>query len=107
MRPIIQNERNLFFRTFKIFDDDGSRSLDRNEFFKGIRDYGIVMERDVADAAFVSLDKDSSGKLDFDEFLIALRVSCPFLIMFLYRKENYTPSQGILSPVFYKYFLKF
>lgn len=60
-------------RTFKIFDDDGSKSLDKNEFSKGIRDYGIILDRDVVDQAFVSLDKDGSGKLDFDEFLVALR----------------------------------
>ena len=63
------------YRTFKIFDDDGSKSLDKNEFSKGIRDYGIILDRDVVDQAFVSLDKDGSGKLDFDEFLVALRVS--------------------------------
>lgn len=60
-------------RTFKIFDDDGSKSLDKSEFSKGIRDYGIVLDREVVDAAFNVLDKDKSGKLDFDEFLIALR----------------------------------
>ena len=64
-----------FHRTFKIFDDDGSKSLDKNEFRNGIRDYGIVLDRDVVDAAFETLDKDKSGKLDFDEFLVALRVS--------------------------------
>jgi len=60
-------------RTFKIFDDDGSKSLDKNEFRNGVRDYGIILEKDVIDSAFDSLDKDKSGKLDFDEFLIALR----------------------------------
>jgi Ca2+-binding EF-hand superfamily protein len=29
----------------------------------------------MVDQAFTTLDKDGSGKLDFDEFLVALRVS--------------------------------
>ena len=39
----------LFYnRTFKVFDDDGSRSLDFNEFKKGLRDYGIHLEPQVS-----------------------------------------------------------
>ena len=33
------------------------------------------MEKEVQEDLFQSLDKDGSGSLDFDEFLIALRVS--------------------------------
>lgn len=60
-------------RTFKIFDDDGSRSLDIKEFKKGLHDYGVLMEREEVEALFGDLDKDGSGSLDFDEFLKALR----------------------------------
>jgi len=60
-------------RTFKIMDDDGSRSLDIKEFKKGLHDYGVIMEKEVQEDLFQSLDKDGSGSLDFDEFLIALR----------------------------------
>lgn len=60
-------------RTFKIMDDDGSRSLDYKEFNKGIHDYGLDMEKDVIQKLFGDLDKDGSGSLDFDEFLKALR----------------------------------
>ena len=34
----------LFFRVFKIMDDDQNRTLDFNEFKKGIRDYGLYLE---------------------------------------------------------------
>lgn len=60
-------------RTFKIFDDDGSRSLDQKELFKGIHDYGLEVTKDDVSTMFQKLDKDGSGSLDFDEFLIALR----------------------------------
>ena len=32
------------FRVFRIMDDDGSRALDFNEFKKGVRDYGLILE---------------------------------------------------------------
>ncbi|XP_066922113.1 calcyphosin-like protein [Clytia hemisphaerica] len=60
-------------RTFKVFDDDGSRSLDFNEFKKGLRDYGLHLEPQEVKECFTAFDKDGSGNLDFDEFLIALR----------------------------------
>ena len=33
-----------FYRVFKIMDDDGNRTLDFNEFKKGLRDYGLYLE---------------------------------------------------------------
>ncbi|CAH1774499.1 unnamed protein product [Owenia fusiformis] len=60
-------------RTFKIMDDDGSRSLDFKEFRKGLHDYGCMLSKEQEQELFTSLDKDGSGSLDFDEFLIALR----------------------------------
>lgn len=60
-------------RTFKIIDDDGSRSIDIKEFKKGIHDYGVIMEPETIQELFESIDRDHSGSLDFDEFLRALR----------------------------------
>jgi len=60
-------------RTFRIFDDDGSKSLNFSEFKKGLRDYGLHLEPDEVKEIFDAFDKDHSGQLDFDEFLIALR----------------------------------
>jgi len=61
-------------RTFKIMDDDESRSLDRKEFAKGIHDYGLTeMDQDTINELFEKFDKDGSGTVDFDEFLVNLR----------------------------------
>lgn len=56
-------------------DDDNSRSLDLKEFLKGLNDYGILMEKQEAMALFQQFDRDGSGTIDFDEFLITLRVN--------------------------------
>ncbi|XP_021377255.1 calcyphosin-like protein isoform X3 [Mizuhopecten yessoensis] len=60
-------------RQFKIMDDDQSRSIDFNEFKKGIHDFGLVMDADDVKTVFAVFDKDKSGTIDFDEFLVNLR----------------------------------
>lgn len=56
-------------------DDDGSKTLDMREFQDGLRDYGLreLDEQTIADV-FRELDRDGSGKLNYDEFLVAIRV---------------------------------
>ncbi len=56
-------------------DDDSSRSLDLREFLKGLKDFGILMEKQEATALFQQFDRDGSGAIDFDEFLVTLRVN--------------------------------
>ncbi|XP_065070277.1 calcyphosin-like protein isoform X2 [Rhopilema esculentum] len=60
-------------RVFRIMDDDGNRRLDLNEFKKGLREYGLILEPKEVKEMFDAFDKDHSGALDFDEFLISLR----------------------------------
>lgn len=60
---------------FRIIDDNGSRKLDLAEFLKGMSDFGVQVDKEEAIAMFKSMDKDESGQIDFDEFLIAIRVS--------------------------------
>lgn len=56
--------------------------LDKNEFSKGCRDFGAKLSKEEVDEIFTLIDKDGSGEIDFDEFLVALRVifdcSCVF-----------------------------
>lgn len=56
-------------------DDDRSRSLDLKEFVKGLNDYGILIEKEEAKELFEKFDHDRSGTIDFDEFLVTLRVT--------------------------------
>ncbi len=56
-------------------DDDNSRTLDMKEFLKGLSDYGVLIEKEEAMKLFQQFDRDASGLIDFDEFLITLRVN--------------------------------
>lgn len=56
-------------------DDDGNRTISFPEFKKGIRDYGLQIDAAAVQSMFEQFDKDSSHTIDFDEFLMALRVS--------------------------------
>ncbi|KAK3742358.1 hypothetical protein QZH41_020501 [Actinostola sp. cb2023] len=69
--------------TFRIFDDDHSNSLNKDEFITGLQDYGIDLSKDEMARLFDEFDTDGSGTLKFDEFLIHLRVVVP-----LHRSET-------------------
>lgn len=58
-----------------MMDDDSSRSLDLKEFLKGLNDFGLSINKEEATAVFQHFDRDGSSTIDFDEFLVALRVS--------------------------------
>uniref|UniRef100_T1J5A4 EF-hand domain-containing protein n=1 Tax=Strigamia maritima TaxID=126957 RepID=T1J5A4_STRMM len=60
-------------RAFRIMDDNADRKLDKSELLKGCHDYGLELEASEVDGVFKLLDKDESGSIDFDEFLVALR----------------------------------
>jgi len=64
---------NGLSRQFKIMDDDGNRQISKEEFKKGCKDFGSGLANDEVDSLFDTIDKDHSGSLDFDEFLLSLR----------------------------------
>lgn len=64
-------------------DDDNNRTLDLKEFLKGLNDYGVLIEKEEALNLFQQFDRDGSGCIDFDEFLITLRVDKQFSLIFL------------------------
>lgn len=60
-------------RTFRIYDDDGNKSLSFEEFFEGITDYQLDFSKEKSQELFNSFDKDGSGSVSFNEFLLGLR----------------------------------
>jgi Ca2+-binding EF-hand superfamily protein len=62
-------------------DDNKNRKLEFDEFKKGITEYGFSYTKDEMKELFNCIDTDHSGTLDFDEFLIRLRVKIFFYIM--------------------------
>ena len=60
-------------------DDNGSKSLDRDELMKGLYDYGLRFTKAEVTQIMTDIDKDRSGSISFNEFLQALRVGCLFI----------------------------
>lgn len=60
-------------RVFKIFDDDNSKSLDRNEFKKAISDFRIEIPPEFTDTIFNAFDLNRDGTIDYDEFVRIIR----------------------------------
>jgi Ca2+-binding EF-hand superfamily protein len=60
-------------RQFKIADDDGSKSLNVEEFQKCCHDFRIGITDDQAAKLFKVFDRDGSGSIDYDEFLRGVR----------------------------------
>ena len=64
-------------------DDDGSKSLNFDEFFGGLKDTGCDLSREEAEFIFKKFDKDGNGSVNVNEFLMGIRVreiyiSCTF-----------------------------
>ena len=60
---------------FRRMDDDGSRTLNLEEFSKGVRETGLEINDDDVKVLFDKFDVDGSGTVNIDEFLISVRVS--------------------------------
>lgn len=56
-------------RSFRIADDDNSKSLDRNEFQKCIHDFRVGLNPSDTSRLFTIYDRDGNGSIDYDEFL--------------------------------------
>lgn len=55
-------------------DDDGNKSLSFEEFSKGIRETGLILNEEQTKQLFSRFDRDGGGTIDMSEFLMAIRV---------------------------------
>ncbi|XP_078354794.1 calcyphosin-like protein isoform X1 [Oculina patagonica] len=87
-------------KTFKVFDDDGSKSLNKEEFVKGMDTYKTGLTQEEAMQLFDHLDKDKTGTINIDEFLILLRAplsaECLALVEKAFNKLDKT-GDGVLK----------
>ena len=60
-------------RLFKIMDDDGSKSLNKFEFTKAMREYRLDIPHEDALAMFQAFDRTGDGAIDYDEFIRVVR----------------------------------
>lgn len=63
-------------RVFKIMDDSGNRTLDKQEFYWGIKDMGVNISKREAEILIDHLDTNQDGFVNYDEFLVGIR-GCP------------------------------
>lgn len=61
-------------RVFRRMDDDGNRSLNFEEFRKGMDESGVKVNDELCRALFAAFDTDQSGSVCINEFLKAIRV---------------------------------
>jgi Ca2+-binding EF-hand superfamily protein len=77
-------------RKFRIIDDDNSKTLNLVEFKKGVKECGLAVSELNLSQLFSIFDRDRNGVVNFDEFLVAARVSYFFNLLGIF----------LLSPVF-------
>lgn len=60
-------------RAFRVTDDDGNRTVTKEEFVAGLRDYDITLSAEELKALWSHFDRDNKGVLTVTEFITALR----------------------------------
>ena len=61
-------------RAFRNIDSyNGDRKIDREEFYVGLREYGIDISKKEAEVLLNYLDTNQDGNISYDEFLTGIR----------------------------------
>ena len=60
-------------RAFRIFDDNGDRKIDKQEFYWGMKDMGADLTKREAQILLEYLDTNQDGVVSYDEFLYGIR----------------------------------
>ncbi len=69
MKELDQEKIDRIKREFDYFDSDGSGKMSLEEFRELFKVLAPDSKRREADAGFAEIDADSSGSIEFDEFL--------------------------------------
>ena len=70
-------------QVFKQIDENKNKSLDISELEGGLRLIGVNLNEEQCAALLKYFDKDGSNTINFNEFLVAIRVSIQIHIMLL------------------------
>jgi len=68
---------------FRRMDDDGNKNLNFDEFQRGIDDCGCQLSKDEMEFLFKKFDKDKSGSVNVNEFLLGIRVNLFYDLLLL------------------------
>lgn len=61
-------------KAFKTIDSyNGDRKIDKEEFYWGLKDFGVTITKKEADTLLAYLDTNEDGYVNFDEFLVGIR----------------------------------
>ena len=61
-------------RAFKTLDSyDGNRKVDKEEFYFGLKEFGVTISKKEAEMLLDYLDTNDDGYVNYDEFLYAIR----------------------------------
>jgi Ca2+-binding EF-hand superfamily protein len=60
-------------RIFRIMDEDCNRRISLEELSYGLQDFGLRMSMKDLQLLLAAIDRDNTGALSFDEFLVSLR----------------------------------
>jgi Ca2+-binding EF-hand superfamily protein len=60
-------------RIFRLMDEDDNRRLSKEELQVGLEHYGLYLSDDEIGELMGAVDKDGSGKMNLNEFLISIR----------------------------------
>ena len=63
-------------RVFNTTGEEGNRRIGAQEFYVGINECGVKLEKSQTDCLLDNLDSDKEGTVNYDAFLVLLR-GCP------------------------------